>query len=250
MINLHATLEAAGDKAIADAIVGSFEDIVKHYALRMWRAGGIDAGHFVEAVRRFLEFKLTGRYTSFSKSLPNFNEVALKSYENATGDESYRIIIPRILYGAFAIRNKRGIGHKTSISPNEMDAVLLLHTAKWVLAELIRLNSKHSAADTERAVAEVVRTQIPLVWEDGATTRVLDPKMSARDQSILLLALRGDLSSETLRAAVGYKNKSSFNKILGRLHDARLIERSPHDCKLTPLGFSEAEQLVARGRSS
>ena len=85
------------DSKIAKAILESYIEIERNYALRKWKPSELDAGHFVEAVRRAIEKELVGNYQPFNKSLPPFNDNALKVYEQYSGDESYRLIIPRVL---------------------------------------------------------------------------------------------------------------------------------------------------------
>jgi len=116
------------------------------------------------------------------KSLPNFNDKLLVRYEQAAGDESYRILIPRVLRAIYGIRNKRGVGHLGLISPNEMDATLILYNVKWVVAEILRLESDLQPVETQAAIKEVVERESPLLWKEGSIVRVsrkVDPGPAA-----------------------------------------------------------------------
>ena len=96
---------------VVDALLNAYREIEENYVLKKWKASELDAGHFVEAARRIIEYELTSSYTLISQKLPNFNDKILLSYENASGDESFRILIPRALKAIYNIRNKRGVGH-------------------------------------------------------------------------------------------------------------------------------------------
>src|SRR5215469_5137485 len=109
-------LESASDSSLAGAIVQTFKELEKQYFLRAWKTSGLDAGHFIEAVRRFIDYKLFGKYTPISKSLASLNEKELKRLDSATGPDSYRLHIPRVLAFTYGIRNKRGIGHLSTES--------------------------------------------------------------------------------------------------------------------------------------
>lgn len=231
---------------IADHIVTSYAEIESNFALGKWKASELDAGHFVEAIRRLLELELWGTYTPFDQRLSNFSDVVIKQYEQATGnDESYRMLIPRALKSIFNIRNKRGVGHITGISPNEMDATFILFTSKWVLAELIRLNSTLSIAETQSLVDSIVERSSPLIWKTSDFVRVLQPGLSTRDKILLLLYDQSPCAAEELRSITEYKNKSNFAKIIKRLHTDRLIESRPNGaCFISPTGIIEAERLL------
>jgi hypothetical protein len=242
-------IESASTTEIATAIDGSFREIGKHYVLRNWKTAGIDSGHFVEAVRRFLEHVLFGSATPIGKSLSKFNDAALKSYESATGDEAYRILIPRLLWAIYALRNKRSIGHLGAVPPSEIDASLLLHSAKWVVAEIIRLNAKGSVQQTRDLVDAVVQRTTSIIWIESDIVRVLDKSLSARDQTLVILGLTGSRSEDFLRDAVGYKHKTNFRKILNRLHADRLVEYSREKLTISPTGMLLAEALIAKRAS-
>jgi hypothetical protein len=243
-MKLHDVLVGASDEEIGKAIDQTYSEIVRHYVLRNWKTAGLDAGHFVEAVRRFLELRLFGRSTPIGKSLPVFNDAELKKYESGSGDDSYRILIPRMLWALYALRNKRSIGHLGAVPAGEIDATALLYGAKWVLSELVRLNSTGTEAETRGLVHRMVERQEMAVWREDDLIRVLDPKIQARDKALIVLALTGDKSESELRAHVQYSNQTNFRKILKRLDAINLIAYEPQRCRISPTGVLEAEKTL------
>lgn len=242
-MRIRDALGADAPPEIAEAIEAQYLEILKHYVRRNWKTSGIDAGHFVEATRRLIEFRLFGTYTSLTSALPNFNEAELQKYRDAPGDVSYRLLIPRQLWALYALRNKRSIGHLGAEPANEIDATMLLYGAKWVFGELIRLSPQTDEAKARQLVDRIIERQEVAIWREGEMVRVLDPKMKARDQILLILAFTGDKSEDELRHHVRYKNSTNFRKILSRMDGANLIAYNSACCKISPTGIVEAEKL-------
>lgn len=245
---VHQTLETAYGTPIAERLLSAYLEIESNYSLGKWKASELDAGHFVESARRLLEQELFGHYTSFSSKLKAFDDSVLRQYEQATGnDDSYRMLIPRSLKAIYNIRNKRGVGHIAGVSPNELDSTYILYTVKWVLAELVRLNSGLSVSDTQRLVDEIVERKVSLIWKTADFTRILNPGMRTRDKVLVLLYDENPRSAEDLRNIVEYKNKSNFTKLLRRLHkDALVHYGNDGRCTISPSGLIEAEKIVSR----
>jgi len=232
---------------VATNVLTSYYEIQNNFIIKKWKPSELDAGHFVEAVRRILEFELFGTSTPISKKLENFNDAVLKRYEQATGKhESFRILIPRVLKSIYNIRNKRGVAHVGNISPNEMDSTYILYSVKWVFSEIIRLKSQLSFQKTQDLVNLIIERQIELLWKKGDIKRILDPKMSARNQVLILLYDKSPLYKNALLEVIEYRNPTDFcNKVLRSLHKKRLIEYQKNGfCHITPNGVIEAENIL------
>ncbi len=240
-----AIIEQASDSDLANLIIDSYKEVEKHYFVKQWKTSELDAGHFVEAVRRFIELRLNGKYTPIGKSLSSFNDKTMQAYLNESGDDSYRIHIPRVLLSIYGIRNKRGVGHVSLIAPNYLDATYIIASAKWVLAELIRLNSTLSADETSKIVDHIVERDVEGVWEQGEVTRILVDGLSLKEQILFLLVSTDTSTEDKLMSIIEAKDKGYFRKLLKQLHAKRLIEyKADGTCVLSPKGKLEAEQLI------
>lgn len=232
------------DATTAKAIVDSYTEIERNYVLRKWKPSELDAGHFVEAVRRAIDLKLTGTYLPFGRSLSNFNDQELKRLEQLPGDESYRLLVPRALKAVYNIRNKRGVAHISNVNPNELDATYILYSVKWILAELVRLNSGMPPDQTQALVDAVVERHNALIWKEGDITWILDPAMKTRDQVLLILYDQSPRKAAELREITEYSNPSTFQRILNRLHKDKLVYvHADGTCRLSPKGVLIAEAL-------
>lgn len=239
-------LEAHYGTEITEKLLGAYLEIEQNFFIEKWKPSELDAGHFVETIRRIIEFEQTGTYTPFDKKLSDFNDTALKSYENGSGDDSIRMLIPRILKAVYNIRNKRGIGHIKDISANEMDATLILYNVKWVLAELTRRASKKSPEETQALINEVIERQVDLVWKGNGFKRILHEQIGAKESVLILLYDETPQTVEKLREDIEYQNKTNFLKIIQELHSKRFINLKGSVCELSPKGKIAAEELIKK----
>ena len=244
-MSVASILSAALPSDLVDALLAAYKEIEINYVHRKWKASELDAGHFVEAVRRIIEHRLFTSHTPLNKQLSQFTDKILQQYEQGSGDESYRILIPRVLRAIYGVRNRRGVGHLGAISPNEMDATLILYNVKWVLAEIVRLESGLSTTETQKEIDRVIERQTTLIWKDGDIVRVLDKSLKAREQVILLLYDTSPQTEEELRDRCEYKNPTNFKRILKRLHRDKLIFiGSDSKCLILPPGVKAAETMI------
>ena len=63
-----------------------------------------------------------------------------------------------------------------------MDALLLLNNMKWIIAELIRLNSNLSFDDTNDIINLVTEKEIDIIWEIDGKSRILSKNKNCKDQ--------------------------------------------------------------------
>lgn len=242
-------LKSVYPSELVDALLNAYKGIESNFSVKRWKASELDAGHFVEASRRIIDKCLTGAYTPIGSNLSSFTDAELKRLEQASGDESYRQLIPRVLKSIYNIRNKRGVGHLGSISPNEMDATLILYSSKWILSEFVRLAAGNPTDPSvaQHAVDKIMERRLELIWKSGNIVRILDCGLSAREQILILLYDSNSAEEDALRSIIEYKNASAFRKILKRLHADRLIEFSAGaPIAITSKGVTAAEQLIIR----
>jgi len=247
-VNVDSLLKGRYPAELVDELLRAYREIEENYALGKWKASELDAGHFVEAARRIIEWELKGgKYTPIGQSLTPLNDVVLKQYEQSPGDEAFRILIPRILYGVYGIRNKRGVGHVGPVSPNKMDSTLILGNTKWVLAELVRLVSGLTPHETQNLVNQIVERKLDMLWKHGDITRVLHTGLQTSEAVLVLLLDRSPQTATELRNATEYRNAPRFRTVLRGLHKKRFIEFAEDGtCIITPKGTIEAEKLLKK----
>ena len=244
--NVLDILENASDRLLSKKILDAYKEVERNYFLKIWKTAELDAGHFVESIRRFIELKLFGHYTPIGSNLSKFNQVTLQSYENSSGDVSYRILIPRVLFSVYTIRNKRGVGHIGNVMPNHQDATFILSSCSWCLAELIRNESNESPDSTIKIVEKIIKRQPEGLWEEGSIKRILAENLTLKESILFLLFDSSPQLDQTLQEIIEYKNSAYFHKILKELHYSRFIEYKNSECVLSPKGRIEAEKIILK----
>lgn len=244
--DVQAILNNAYPPELVVPMLTSYENALLEFKMGRWQYSGNEIGQFIEVARRIVEYQLDGKYTSLADKLTVFSEKVLATYEahSSSIPETYRIVIPRILYAMYCLRNKRGMIHKSHIDPNKMDASVLLGNTKWVLAEFFRQASTLSFEETEAAIDNIMCRETSVVWDTGGALRILDTKMTTRDKVLCLLYIKDGQSESELKNNIEYKNSTHFREILRALHSEKLIEFSSEKCILSPIGIQKAETLL------
>lgn len=239
-------------KSLADGLrkplLQEFNSIINNYLENRWAPSELSGGRFCEIVYTILEGYATGSYAS-SPSKPRNFVSACRRLENHTGvPRSFQILIPRLLPALYEVRNNRGVGHVGGdVNPNFMDSTAV-SMASWVMAELIRVLHGVSTAEAQQLVDNLVERRLPLVWKSGDIRRVLDPKLSLKDQILLLIAsTTTKVPIDQLFQWLDYGDRAYFNRLLRQLHRDRFIEfdGESQEVELLPPGSDYVSDLLA-----
>lgn len=236
-------------------LLDCYRSIITNYAETRWEPAELNGGKFCEIVYSIVHGALTGSFPARSKKPANMVDAcraleSLPTTQSLVGSRSLRIQIPRLLPYLYEIRNNRGVGHVGGdVDPNAADASVVVATASWLMAELIRIFHGMTLTDAQEVVDALVARRHPLVWSVDRTKRVLDSSVKKADQVLLLLySETGWTDAERLRSWVEYASKANFKtKILSPLHKARYLEFAQADgvVRITPKGSSEVEARLA-----
>lgn len=236
-------------EGLREPLLQEFNSIMNNYLETRWAPSELSGGRFCEIVYTVLEGYATGSYAS-SPSKPRNFVSACRRLENHTGvPRSFQILIPRLLPALYEIRNNRGVGHVGGdVNPNFMDSTAVVSTASWVMAELIRVLHRVSTAEAQQLVDNLVERRLPLVWKSGDLRRVLDPKLSLKDQILLLIASTAiKVPVDRLFQWLDYGDRAYFNRLLRRLHRDRFIEfdGESQEVEMLPPGSDYVSDLLA-----
>ena len=169
----------------------------------------------------------------------------MKRIENLSGSEAYRLHIPRAMLTIYGMRNKRGVGHVGLVNPNQLDSTFILSTVKWILAEIIRIESSYSADETFKIVNRIIERPVENLWSLGDVKRILTTGLKLKEKILLLLFHGNPETEKNLIGFIEAKNIKHFRSVLHDLHKNRLIEYDSNLlCTLSPLGYSEVEKML------
>lgn len=147
---------------VVGALQMEFQKLHQQYFLGRWEPSQLDGGRFAEAVLRILQHKDTGAFTAIGTQL-NRSQIVSSVRKNNRLPESLRFHILGLAELIFDFRNKRNVGHLGTIDVNEMDSTIVLQAANWVVAELIRIETKMSPDDAQEEIKKIIERKVPII---------------------------------------------------------------------------------------
>jgi hypothetical protein len=228
----------------------SYTQIRSNFAQRRYEPSELNGGKFSEVVLRILEWHTSTPkiYTPFGTKIRDFGQ-ATRRFESLTSyPDSVRFHIPKIINVLYEIRNKRGVGHVGGdVDPNYMDALFVVCSTSWIMAELVRIFHNLPISEAQKIVEALVNKRISVVWEVASKRRVLNLSLSYADRTLLLLydSYPKALRDETLCDWTEYTNPAVFRaKLLAPLHKKKLVEYDVRsgDVHLSPTGLRYVEE--------
>lgn len=236
---------------LRDPLLAEYRAITQNFLERRWRPAELAGGLFSEIVYTILDGHARTAYALAPAKPTNFVQACRQLENNAHVPRSFQILIPRMLPALYEIRNNRGVGHVGGdVDPNFMDSSAVLGMVSWVMAELVRVFHSLPISDAQKVVDALVERRSTLIWEVDGARRVLDPDLSARDQTLLLLFTQATpLTSRTLSTWIEYSNPSVYRrKVLEPMHKDRVIEfnATTDAVTLSPRGSHHAAAILSR----
>lgn len=235
-------------------LLDAFHEIVSNYRERRWEPSELNGGKLCEAaytiVLGWLEGGAYSARATKPQRFPNACRDLESKYQHVADSRSARILIPRVLIGMYDIRNNRGVGHAGGdISPNHMDATVVLYNAKWVMAELVRLIHSLTTDKAANVVDGLMEREVSWVWTHEDKKRVLKTGLTWKKQTlVILLTEAGEVPEPDLVRWLEHRIPSTYRKdVLRPLHAERLIEYDEPAgvVRLLPPGVKAAEEIVS-----
>ncbi|MBI1237174.1 MAG: hypothetical protein GC188_10875 [Alphaproteobacteria bacterium] len=235
---------------LRDELFDTFDEIERNFRECRWEPSELNGGKLCEVTYSILKGHLDGSIPEKAVKPRNMAQ-ACRELECYPSDfpKSVRVQLPRILVALYEIRNNRNVGHiGGDVDPNYMDAMCVLHMAKWVLCELIRIFHQLSIDEARLVVEATSQRSVPVVWQIDDRLRVLRPSMTFKDKVLALLYSKpGGIEAADLFIHVEHKHKSNFLRdVLQKLHDRSLIDfnRSTGKCIISPIGILDVENRL------
>lgn len=227
----------------------SYNEIKRNFLQHRYEPSELNGAKFCEVVLRILEWHTSGKYAPLGTHIRNFGQ-STRKFESVTAfSDSVRFHIPKILNALYDIRSKRGVAHVGNIDPNHMDAVFVVSACDWIMAELVRLFHAISTIEAQKIVEDFVTKKIPLIWDTPGAKRVLNPNLSFKDKTLVILYREHpkSLSESLLFKWVEHSNASVFRRdILRPCHREKLIEYSEDsgEILISPTGMRYVEENI------
>ncbi len=233
---------AAGIPAdLVTEVVTAYEEAKTRFYRRDYRPSSVEGARFSEAVFRVLQWATTRTYTPVGGNLPKVPTL-ITQLQNATGDDSVRIHIPRTLQAVYDIRNKRNVAHLGSIEIGLQDSGLVVHILDWVMTELVRLYHNVPAPEAQKIINDIVKKEVPAIQVIDGFPRLLKD-LPGPDHILLLLYREGSggVDKAQLCAWLPEVHRRNFARNIKRLNDRHAIHPSGNQVFLTDVGIAEVE---------
>lgn len=230
-----------------------YHEIKHNFALRKFKPSEMGGGHFCETVYRILEWHTNpnGSYTLFGSGGGDFRKLQSRLMQlKPKPHESVRFHIPTALCQIYDIRSKRGPAHKSKdVSPNFMDAMLVVAAADWVMAELVRMLHNIDIDEARNVVESIITKKVPIIWQIGDRRRILDPSLTEKQAVLALLYFdhpKPILKHELIEWVESCNPSRLRTQHLPALHRSRLIdlEETTGLVRLSPRGVAHVEAKI------
>ena len=232
---------------LADEALNAFAEAKQRFYRHDLRPSEIEGARFAESVFRILQWETTGAFTPLGKTLPSVDKM-LADLQNASGNESVRLHIPRTLRLIYDVRNKRDVAHLgDGIDPNEQDATLVIRNMEWVLAELVRLHHGVSPTEAHGIIVDLISKDFPVIQVFDGIPRILK-QMRASDHVLVLLYWSGQAGAtfDQLCAWARPPMRANLRRTLTALDAKDLLHYGGDRYVLTHLGerYVESHELL------
>jgi hypothetical protein len=129
-----------------------------------------------------------------------------------------------------------------------MDSMLMVHASKWIFAEFLRIAWNKDKALIAETISQIVQLEYSLIHELEGVPLVLDERVSAPEEVLLLLnhAEGHKLSKEELKIQAKNNTEKSLNVAFSRLSKANEIRSTTTrgEIALTPKGQKRVIEKV------
>jgi hypothetical protein len=238
---------------LRDPLLKEYQTIVQNWLEQRWLPSELYGGRFSEIVYTILDGHAKGKYASTPSKPANFADACRKLESNKAAHipRSFQILIPRLLPALFEVRNNRNVGHVGGdVDPNHMDSMIVLSTANWIMAELVRVFHGLTIVQAQQVADALAEVRIPVVWSDGGgIKRVLRPELKLHEQILILVSVSvPDVTVKELIAWIEEDDKGYFIRTIRNLHKKRLVEftESADKVKILPPGATFVQDLIRK----
>ncbi len=244
LVELLDDLPQTINKELFRILLEEYKGIKAAYYAQNYELTLTKAGKFVEITFQILSDIAFGEIPE----KPKFNEICRKLERIPEKDEhiSIRILLPKVALTLYTLRSKRGAVHINSeVSPNYIDSTFAVTSCDWIVSEFLRLYLAKEQKEVLRMINSISKMHIPLVEEISGELVILNPKMTAKEQILILLLQKhpNPIQRGDIKRWVKGKSTRQINRALSDLENESLVVESQDGVALTSRGIVEAGKV-------
>jgi hypothetical protein len=243
-----------GTKYVNSA-VSHHQGMVDEFQLSEWENSIAKGGKLVEAVLKAL-CDFVKEKVPTGKQFKAGAIIDMLGNKPATINDTVRLTIPRACRFVYDVASNRGGRHDAGeLDPNEMDASVVVASASWILAELLRFSQKGAMAVSEvvELISSLNQRKFPFAEDIDGRLYFSLSGLSARDVELLTLwkIHPQRMSKDDLVAAAKRHGNSEANAKVGLSRLNKVVDDDGQgNLRLRLSGVQQAEELIkAKGKS-
>lgn len=190
---LAARLAPPFDAFLATQLVDEFVKLERRYILRDWEPAELDGGHFSEILGRILFHLDSGNLDSSRDFGDCCRYINNDNVGHAINRDDAKMVLMAVTV-VHKFRSKRGVGHVSpTYTANHMDARYMMEAVRWTMLEMLRIFWTGDRETAARAIAELLRFDVPCVGKFENILLVQRTDLHPEDEILVLLHYAGEL---------------------------------------------------------
>jgi hypothetical protein len=183
------------DARLAEQLIREFIDAERRYALGDWEPATLDGGQFAEVAARIVYHVDSGNVnrTKDLNSCLTYVEDHANSNPHSFPERRPALHLSKTIRMIYKLRSQRGAIHiDPNYTANELDAMFVMSTARWVMSEILRVFWQGSTAVVATAIREIVRFEVPAILNIDGRPMVMRTDCTAEEEVLLILLNSGE----------------------------------------------------------
>ncbi len=200
---------------IVNAIEKEFTELESRFSRRDWSPGELNGARLAEAVLRYLEWKESGGYyTPIGEQLKR-QDIINRVSKNTNVPDGLRFHVLSCAEILLDIRNKRDVAHLGDVvNVFEMDSRLVIVLAKWILSEIVRVESKLDPGVIQTMIDKLSVKDVSLIDEIDGDKIFIGTHLNFDSRVLVTLynSYPEAIELKTLQQIVRYSHSTKFRK--------------------------------------
>jgi len=183
------------DARLAEQLIREFIDAERRYALGDWEPATLDGGQFAEVAARIIYHIDSGNLnrTKDLNSCLTYVEDHANSNSHAFPERRAALHLSKAIRMIYKLRSQRGAVHiDPNYTANELDAMFVMSTVRWVMSEILRVFWQGSTAVVASAIKEIVRFEVPAILNIDGRPMVLRTDCTVEEEILMILHNTGE----------------------------------------------------------
>ncbi len=249
-VDIVTKLGATINQTLAEQLIEEARKLEESFLLKRWQHSELNGGRLAEVAARII-YSVDSGNVSLTKSVDD----CLKYIDNNQVTHNFpepqaAIHMAKVLRSIYKMRSQRGAVHVSpTYTANEIDSRLIIESARWILAELLRLFVAAHKDEVASMIKEIARFPNPLIraYED---IPLLQSVGFTIEEEILahLIEERDGMTIQQLITIIP-RDQSSVRRAASRLATSKLRQVVKRSDKwlITDLGIERIEHRITTG---